>query len=891
MAVATTSIQVRVLGDVRVVDPSADAALGRGQAREVLAYLVGRGDTPAPTASIIDALWDDPPATAATIVHGHVRRIRSALGPAAVALEAGGYRLDLEPGAVDLWQLDAAVQDGDHRRARSLWAEPLFGPYASRPWARAARSDRIHLRGLADGSATGLQPRRAFQNSRLIGRRQELRSVLSAIERHRLVIIVGLGGVGKSRLALEAASTGHHAATVDLGSAAGPAISRVAGDLGLTATGEPAWDLRSVASAIGTRELLVVLDGCEHDAAGAATVIGELLAACPRLRFLATSRVALGMPGEHVVPLVPFADPGDPYGDAVDLLLDRFAAFGLSPDAVDRSALAAIGERTAGVPLAIELSVADAVLSDPSRGEPSARTDPFRESRPSPAHALDQIVASTFDRLTDGSAAVLHRIARLVYGFTPSMLAELTRPGDSPQGVLYELHANGLLSSAPPNPGHRLRLLDPVRSSLLARPDDGALIAVSEAVAAVLGRVRPDLTRPIDLGAVAAATAELPNAEALLPELLDAGRATDALRLVRAGADGWAEAGRWARGSAVIGDLLAAVHPEPHPAPTPLDDETAAGVPVDPIDWAGAVWAKALVAPTFAASSQDYAVRVQAAEVVRGVVPAMEAQLQFLLTLGAGYRGDGAGADRHLRRFRELAEELDSDYGRMMAAQVDALGRFAAGDAGAAASLLASTADRALAIGAVADAARIRRLGAMARRTAGDPEGALVELRRAEDLASEAGSVGSLATIRTDIVDLGHRRGDLDRATVVRALDAVVGVGNLRSAGMIRLRLGTLDDDPATIATAALDLLESDRAWASVAIAELLERLPRVSPLRRIGPTAVRLLGEDGGSPLGDEERAIIARVTADTPMPEGPAADVLDDHDLRSELRTIAAT
>ena len=885
MGEGTSSIRVRVLGRVALDDAAADSMLGRGQVRELLAVLVARGRNPSSTADLIDALWvDEPPATAATIVHGHIRRLRAALGSSSVAHDVGGYRLDLPTDAVDLWLLDGAVRTGDHRRARALWAEPLFGAYASHDWARAVHAELHHLRGIAEDGPGRRPARRTLPASRLVGRRRELRTVLAAIDRSRLVSIVGLGGVGKSRLALEAMGTVDDSVHVDLGLAAGPVISRIAGDLGLTASGEPNWDRRTVASVIGGRDLVLLVDGCEHDLAGAAATIDELLTACPRLRVLATSRVALGGPGEHVVPLLPFADPADPHGDAVDLLLDRTTALGFPGHRNDRVRLAAVCARTAGVPLAIELSVTDAVL-ETRMG--SNGTDPASGH---PADALGQIVQSTVDGLTGGAATVVHRAARLVHGFTPALLASLTGPETSPLGVLHELHATGLTSSSTADPGRRLRLLDPVRRVLLDQPDDGALDAVTTAIGDTVGRVRPDLTRPIDLAAVGPAVAELPNAESLLAELVRVDRPAEALRLARAGADVWAEAGGWTRGNAAIGAVLATVRPSSVPEPPTSGSSDPEVAPVEPIDWAGAVWAKAIVSATYAASRSDYDLMAVAAEIASDADRALEAHLQFLLTLGAGYGGDVARSGVHLARLRELVEVLDSDYGRVMVAQIDALSLLVAGDAAAAGRALGAVGQRAESIGAIADAARMHRLGGLARRTAGDSTGALRCLQTAESLALEAGSVGTIATIRTDIVDLRHQEGDLDRDTIAEALDAVLGIGNLRAAGLLRLRLGVLDDEPSVIAAAALDLLESDRVWSAVALAELVTRLPRAHRLRRVAPAAALQLRQQWGSPLGAVEAASVERLGARASARPTPWTPDLEQ-DLRCLLQATATT
>lgn len=876
----TTAVRVRVLGRVEVDDADRDQAVGRGQARELLALLAGRRGAPLTTGDVVDALWPEhPPATATTIVHGLVRRLRAALGAEAVVNDAMGYRLELPADAVDLWALVDAVAAGDHQRARGAWREPVFGVYHDRAWARAALAELDQLRGLT-ADATGLpRGRQVAPVTRLVGRRRELAAVAAATKRSRLVTIVGLGGVGKSRLALEAASESGRppgeVAHVDLGTAVGPAISRVATDLGVTASGEPQWDLRTVTSVIGARRLLLLLDGCEHEHAGAAAAVEALLAACPGLVVLATSRVALGVPGEHVVPLVPFADPGDPRGHAVELLIDRAEALGLTVGPDDRARLAAISARTAGVPLALELAVTEAVFGSAHDAAPAPQAHPEQ--------ALSEVVQQSIGGLTAAASTAARRTALLVHGFTPALLAAVCPQGSSPPGVLHELLASGLVSAQLAGLPRRLRFLDPIRRRLVeeeaaAGPNGAALAAVADAVAGVLRAVRPDLAGPTVPSAIEPAVAELPNTEALVEQLGATGDHRGALRLAVAGVDAWYEAGGWARGTAVTSAALAAVRPDPCPPGLPAGAVDAAAAPVDPVDWAWGAWAVGCVGATYEANRREYDRMLVAADVTRTAgLPVLEAHLRLRLALGAGYRRDMAAAGTHLARLRELVERLDSDYGRLMASHAEALAPLVLGDPARAATELQAVAERAEALGAPADAARSWRLLALARRALGDVAGALGALDRAEGLALEGRSRGTLATIRTDVADLRVQHGDVDRQVLLDALDTVLTVGNLRAAGLLRLQLGAVDADPVQLAEAALDLWESDRAWAAVAVARLVELLPRSHPLVRLAPAAVAALRRDWGSPLGAREAELVERTAgrADDPPPASWAEDL----------------
>ncbi|WP_214407957.1 BTAD domain-containing putative transcriptional regulator, partial [Pseudonocardia lacus] len=190
----------------------------------------------------------------------------------------------------------------------------------------------------------------------LLGRDDLLRDVLADVERHRLVTLTGPGGVGKTRLALEAAARlgpATDAVLVELATLDDPALlaTTLAGALGLTA-GEPA----ALAALIGPRPVLVLLDNCEHLLAAVGGLLAALLARCPGLRVLATSRATLDLPGERVHEVPPL----DPAGAAAQLFVDRARSMvpGWEPDAAERAAVTRVCAQLDGLPLAVELAAA-----------------------------------------------------------------------------------------------------------------------------------------------------------------------------------------------------------------------------------------------------------------------------------------------------------------------------------------------------------------------------------------------------------------------------------------------------------------------------------------------------------------------------------------------------
>src|SRR5258708_5064750 len=148
-----------------------------------------------------------------------------------------------------------------------------------------------------------------------IGRRRELSEVRKKLTEARLVSLVGPGGVGKTRLAIRAAADLRRGFAdggwlAELAEVLDPALVSnavmAALDLRDQAAAEP---LALLLSFLKDKELLLVVDNCEHLLGAAAQVVTDLLKAAPGVRVIATSREPLSVPGEHVVPVPPFDLP------------------------------------------------------------------------------------------------------------------------------------------------------------------------------------------------------------------------------------------------------------------------------------------------------------------------------------------------------------------------------------------------------------------------------------------------------------------------------------------------------------------------------------------------------------------------------------------------------
>ena len=206
-----------------------------------------------------------------------------------------------------------------------------------------------------------------------VGRRQELREVKHLLATTRLLTLTGSGGAGKTRLALRAAAEMARgfpdgAWLVLLASIQDPLLvpQAVFSTLGVQDR-SVGVSLSTLAEYLAGKRLLLVLDNCEHLLDGCATLASTLIASCPDLHVLATSRQALDVAGEVRLDVPPMSLPeaGDDVSleqvlscDAVGLLSERASAVvpGFAVDAANAAAVAGLCRRLDGIPLALELA-------------------------------------------------------------------------------------------------------------------------------------------------------------------------------------------------------------------------------------------------------------------------------------------------------------------------------------------------------------------------------------------------------------------------------------------------------------------------------------------------------------------------------------------------------
>ena len=202
------------------------------------------------------------------------------------------------------------------------------------------------------------------QATTFVGRMEEMADLRRTLRDARVVTICGPGGAGKTRLALEAAG------------GAGPMFTQGVWLVELADVARGSEVMAAVARAIGVaeadvidhlsgREVLLVVDNCEHVVADAAAAISTIVSACPRVKVLATSREVLGLPGERRWPIPPLRVPDD----AVRLFVDRAIAVrpGFELDDEGTRIVETICTRLDAMPLAIELAAARTTILAPEQ--------------------------------------------------------------------------------------------------------------------------------------------------------------------------------------------------------------------------------------------------------------------------------------------------------------------------------------------------------------------------------------------------------------------------------------------------------------------------------------------------------------------------------------------
>jgi predicted ATPase/class 3 adenylate cyclase len=343
------------------------------------------------------------------------------------------------------------------------------------------------------------------QATAFIGRGTEVAQAIEALSVSRLVTLTGVGGVGKTRLALQVAADvlpeyPDGVWLVELGGLTEPGAveEAVASALGVSQqTGETL--VETVLSFLRNKRLVVVLDNCEHLLAGVAAMVESVLATAPGASVLVTSREPLAVAGERILAVPSLPVPGAAGGlasvaavDAVELFVERARAarsdFSLTAHNVE--AVAQLCRRLDGIPLAIELAAARVRSMAP--GEVAARLDQrFRlltgssRSATSRHQTLRRAIDWSYDLLDEAERALLGRLSVCVGGFDLAAAEAIGSGADvdafDVDDLLGHLVDKSLVAAEDRGGSTRYRMLDTIRAYALERLENAGEVESARA--------------------------------------------------------------------------------------------------------------------------------------------------------------------------------------------------------------------------------------------------------------------------------------------------------------------------------------------------------------------------------------------------------------------------
>ena len=680
--------------------------------------------------------------------------------------------------------------------------------------------------------------------------------VVAGLRATRVVTLTGPGGCGKTRLALRAATLAADrfedgARLIELASLTDPALvpASVAAALGVPER-DAANPVAGVVRALADRELLIVLDNCEHVLASAGRVVVMLAGHCRRVRILTTSRERLDVPGEFLFPVPPLGLPEDGSAGAVAsseagslfVTRARAASPGFALTDGNSAAIAEVCSRLDGMPLAIELAAARCPALGPA--QLAARLEGYPgllsggAARPGRHRSLEALVSWSYELLSEAERRLMDRLSVLRGEFDLEMAERVAAAEPlAPRaiaGLLASLAGKSLVQ-VQAGPVIRYSLLETVRQFAagrlaasgeetvmcvrllrwaleVARPAEAAVSTAgwtgwSDRLFAEQASIRAALSWALG-GAEPQAGREL--AARLARWWIATGRYSEAGQFLTAAAGVPAATADGIRARVLLGAAWSAYHlgDNRRAAPLAADGVACARQAGEPQLEA---WGRNLLAGLawHAGDADQVVAEIEASRGLSGPAdPALAARAQILLANAAFLAGDLAGQDRHGLRAIELARTAAGQEGLALA--LTAWSISAVAGAGIRPAIVAALDEAATVLAAHPD----RFTETVTRHWRAELFATLGQLEAAETEVGLCWAAGRAGAVR-----LAEFLGPLAEARLAAARgDTAAAIGALRRAADGGRRVGIVMQVPATLAhLACLAAATGDQSTAAAA--------------------------------------------------------------------------